>query len=108
MDAQGHFALLQGREEQAEQLLQRARAIREQALLNAHPDVAQTLHHLAQLYEKQGKTEQAQPLYQRALAIQEQALGPEHPDAVTVRANSTDLLGKMERLTEVVKQEGAE
>jgi tetratricopeptide (TPR) repeat protein len=98
----------QGKYEQAEPLFHQALAIRQKALGAEHPDVAQTLHHLAQLYEKQGKTEQAQPLYQRALAIREQALGPEHPDTVAVRANYTDLLGKMERLTEVVKQEGAE
>ncbi len=92
LDAQGHLALLQGREEQAERLLQQALAIREQALGSSHPDVAQTLHHLAQLYEKQGKHEQARTLYQRALSIREQALGPDHPDTIATRDALTRLL----------------
>ncbi len=44
-----------------------------------HPEIADTLHNLADLYGAQGKYEQAEPLYQRALAIREQVLGPEHP-----------------------------
>lgn len=45
--------------------------------------MAQTLSHLAQLYQKQGKDEQAQSSYQRALAIREQALGLEHSESFT-------------------------
>jgi tetratricopeptide (TPR) repeat protein len=85
LDAQGHLALLQGREEQAASLLQRALSIREQALGADHPDVAQTLQHLAELSQKQGKPEQAETLYSRALAIREQVLGADHPDTIATR-----------------------
>jgi tetratricopeptide (TPR) repeat protein len=64
----------------AEPLYQRALQIREQVLGPQHPDVAQGLNNLAELYHTQGKYEEAEPLYQRALKIREQALGPQHPD----------------------------
>jgi tetratricopeptide (TPR) repeat protein len=67
----------------AEPHLQRALAIREQALGPTHPDVATSLHNLAVLYRAQGQCAKAEPLYQRALAIREQALGPAHPDVAT-------------------------
>jgi tetratricopeptide (TPR) repeat protein len=44
-----------------------------------HPDTADGLSCLADLYSRQGKDEQAEPLYRRALAIFEQQLGAEHP-----------------------------
>jgi tetratricopeptide (TPR) repeat protein len=59
---------------------QQVLALVEQALGPAHPDVADSLNTLAQLYRLQGQYAQAEPLYRRALAIQEQALGPSHPD----------------------------
>ncbi len=40
-----------------------------------HPDVAQSLNNLAELYRVQGRYAEAEPLYQRALAIREKALG---------------------------------
>jgi tetratricopeptide (TPR) repeat protein len=64
----------------AEQLYQRALAIREQQLGEAHPDTAFSLNDLADLYEKQGKYRDAEAFYQRALAAREQWLGPYHPD----------------------------
>jgi hypothetical protein len=54
--------------------------------------VAQTLHHLAALYEKQGQYVQAEPLYQRALLIREQALGTEQPETIAVGKNYHELL----------------
>ena len=73
--------------EQAEPLLLRALAIREQMLGANHPNTAQSLNNLAYLYEVQGQYEQAEPLYKRALAIHEQVLGANHPDTIIVRAN---------------------
>jgi tetratricopeptide (TPR) repeat protein len=67
--------------------LQRALAIREQALDPEHPHVATALNNLALLYKAQGQYPQAEPLYQRALAIWEQALGPEHPHVATILNN---------------------
>ncbi len=51
-----------------------------EALGTEHPDVAQSLNNLAELYEKQGLYRAAEPFLKRALTIQEKALGPEHPD----------------------------
>ena len=68
---------------QAEPLYQRALDIREKALGPEHPNVAQSLNNLAELYRTQGQYAQAEPLYQRALGIREKALGPEHPDVAT-------------------------
>jgi hypothetical protein len=50
-----------------------------------HPDVAETLQHLAELSEKQGKSEQARTFYQRSLAIREHVLGSEHPVTITTQ-----------------------
>jgi hypothetical protein len=69
LDAQGHLALLQRQEEQAELILHRALAIQEKVLGNAHTDFARTLHHLAQLAEKQDKPEQARALPAGALHL---------------------------------------
>ena len=62
-----------------------------------HPDTAQSLNNLANLYHNQGKDAQAEPLYVRALAIDERALGPQHPTTQHIRANYADLLRTMGR-----------
>ena len=62
-----------------EPLFQRALAIRETALGNNHPDVANSLNTLANHYGHQGLYGRAEPLLQRALAITEAALGNNHP-----------------------------
>ena len=56
---------------EAEIVLQRSLAIREQLLGSEHIDVAISLNNLALLYHDQGKYVQAEPLYTRALAIHE-------------------------------------
>ena len=75
----------------AKPLLERALAIREQALGPNHPDTARSLNNLAALYNNQGDYEQAKPLLERALAITEQALGPNHPDTATSLNNLAEL-----------------
>jgi tetratricopeptide (TPR) repeat protein len=60
-------------------LYQRALAIQEQALGPTHPDLADTMHHLARLREAQGHHEEARNWYERALAVREHALGAQHP-----------------------------
>jgi tetratricopeptide (TPR) repeat protein len=76
----GWYLRERGQYTQAEPLLQRALAIREQVLGFNHADTASTLHHLARLYYLQAHYAQAEPLFQRALTIREQVLGPDHPD----------------------------
>ena len=58
-------------------LFQRALAIRERELGPKHPDVARSLHNVADQYS-QG-AEQF-PVIRRALAIREEAFGPDHQD----------------------------
>ncbi len=60
-----------------------ALALRENALGPEHPDVAESLNNLAELYRAQGRYAEAELLYERALAIDEKALGPEHPALAT-------------------------
>ena len=61
----------QGKYGEAEDLLKRALAIREQALGANHPDVAASLVNLANVYRDQGKYGEAEGLYKRALIIAE-------------------------------------
>jgi CHAT domain-containing protein len=68
-----------GRYGEAIPLATEALQIRETALGPEHPDVAQSLNNLAELYRLQGNYIAAEPLYQRALRIRETALGPDHP-----------------------------
>jgi CHAT domain-containing protein/Tfp pilus assembly protein PilF len=55
-------------------------AIREKALGPNHPDVAQSLNNLAELYKDQGRYADAEPLFKRSLDIAEKASGPNHPE----------------------------
>ena len=69
----------QGKYAEAEPLYLRALRIREQQLVQEHPQLAETMHDLARLREAQGNGEAAKTLYIRALAVREQALGMHHP-----------------------------
>jgi tetratricopeptide (TPR) repeat protein len=66
-----------GRYADAEPLLKRALAIREEAL-GPEADVAQSLNNLGELYYNEGRYADAEPFSKRALAIAEKAFGPEH------------------------------
>jgi CHAT domain-containing protein/tetratricopeptide (TPR) repeat protein len=56
-----------------------------------HPDVATSLHNLAEVYKATGAYALAEPLMQRALVIREKVLGPEHPDVATSLHNLAEL-----------------
>jgi hypothetical protein len=62
-----------------------------------HPDVAETLDDLAELYAGKGDCAAAKPLYQRALAIDKKALGPEHKTTKKVQKNLDQCLQKLPR-----------
>ena len=68
-------------------LAQQVLAIREKALGPNHPDIAEALNDLAELYRSQGRYAEAEPLFKRSLAILEKALGPDHPDVATALIN---------------------
>ena len=79
-DKAGAYLREQGEYAEAEALLVRALAIREQHLGAEHLDTASSLSNLAGLYSYQGKYTQAEVLVLRSLAIRERQLGAEHPD----------------------------
>ena len=54
-------------------------AMRETALGEDHPDVAQSCNNLAELYRALGRYDEAEPLHRRALEIREKRFGPDHP-----------------------------
>jgi tetratricopeptide (TPR) repeat protein len=87
----GYYLRVRAHYAEAEPLLIRGLATREQALGPDDPAVATSLSDLAELYRDQGKYTQAEPLYQRALAIRERALGPGHLDVATILDNLTEL-----------------
>jgi tetratricopeptide (TPR) repeat protein len=83
--------LNQGQYAAAMPFAERSLAIREKVLGPEHPDVAQSLNNLAELYRKLGNYSQAEPLYQRSLAILEKVMGKEHP-LVALSLNNLALL----------------
>lgn len=76
---------------EAELLLLRALAIRQQVLEAHHPDTACTLNDLGALYFNQGKYHEAESHLQEALAIRQQVLGREHPDVAQTLHNLANL-----------------
>lgn len=48
-----------------------------------HPDTAESLNNLAELYRVQGQYVRAEELFKRSLAINQKALGPVHPSIAT-------------------------
>ncbi|NLO78771.1 MAG: tetratricopeptide repeat-containing protein [Xanthomonadaceae bacterium] len=72
---------------EAEPLLRRALAAREQLLGDDHPDSHAVRHQLAMLLEKRGELDQAAVLYQTTLRLREQALGERHVDLIPHLAN---------------------
>jgi tetratricopeptide (TPR) repeat protein len=82
--------------EQAEVLLLRSLAIRENAYEPNHPRIATNLYLLARVYDDQGAFEQAISYYQRALAIQQQALGEEHPETRATLEHFAELQRKVQ------------
>lgn len=72
---------------EAEQLMRRALALREEEFGGEHVMIAPALNDLAFLLEATGRPAEAEPLFRRALAINESALGPEDP-AVSINLNN--------------------
>ncbi len=84
---------------------QRSLAIRENALGPEHPDVAQSLNNMAELYLARGRYAEAEPLHKRALAIWEKAVGPKHPHVAASLENYAALLRMLNRVAEAVTLE---
>ncbi len=66
LNAAGLLSYTLGRYQEGEKFLQLALELREKSLNPEHPDVAQSLNNLAELYRAQGKYGEAEPLCKRA------------------------------------------
>ncbi len=66
-------------DDEAEQHLRRALAIRQSATGAEHPQVADQLHRLARELNRQGRTREAEALARDALDLTIRMLGPDHP-----------------------------
>jgi hypothetical protein len=72
----------------------RSLEIRERQLGVDHPDVANSLNNLAELYRTQGRYSEAEPLYVRSVSICFQSLGQDHPHTQTVLGNFATCLSQ--------------
>ncbi|ABX07894.1 Tetratricopeptide TPR_2 repeat protein (plasmid) [Herpetosiphon aurantiacus DSM 785] len=79
----GFYEDLRGAYAAAEELHERALAVREAVLGAEHPDTATSVNNLAVVLKRQGRYAEAQRLFERALAIREAVLGAEHPATAT-------------------------
>ena len=70
-----------------------------------HPELANWLNNLANLYTDQGKYVEAEQLFQRALLIKENMLGPVHPSVAISLESYASLLRKTKRKAEAAKLE---
>ena len=68
-----------GHHAEAEPLHKQAMEIRRTALGERHPDYADSLNNLAELYRAMGRHAEAEPLYKQAMEIYRTALGERHP-----------------------------
>ncbi|MEO0868261.1 MAG: response regulator [Cyanobacteria bacterium J06642_11] len=93
-DGLAELYLYEGRDSEAEPLLQGVLAMRMWLLGPTHLDVAVSLYKLATLYDNQGRYNKAQPLFQEALDLCEQNLGAEHPSTKMLRSQ-LQLISKM-------------
>lgn len=74
----------------ADELLQDAARLQEEALGPLHPDLANTLNNLAVVAERTGRPDEAEALYRRAAAIAAAALPADHPMVAASRQNLED------------------
>ena len=79
-------------EPEARDLYERALAIKEELLGDAHPDLAPTLANLAALHAAAGRTTEATPATRRAIAILEPSSTSDHPTLVACREDRARIL----------------
>jgi CHAT domain-containing protein/tetratricopeptide (TPR) repeat protein len=99
----GQFLQLTARYVQAESVLTRAVDEADKVFGAAHPETANPMQVLANVYLSTGRYDQSRNWYQRALTVRKNALGEEHPDV----ANSINGLGvvarRLERYDEAIR-----
>jgi tetratricopeptide (TPR) repeat protein len=90
----GRALFAAGRAGEAEKALRRARGIQEKRLGPRHPQLAVTLHALADVLAARGRTHEARTLYERALAIRLASLPAGHPAVAAARGALQGLTGR--------------
>jgi CHAT domain-containing protein len=100
LSALGSLNRKMGRYQEAEACYRRSLKLREDAFGMDHPEVAQGLNDLANLYvyDRTDRYAEAEPLIRRALKIQEEKLGLEALDVATTLESLGDLYEAMDRL----------
>ena len=83
-----------GKYDRAVVVAKKALEVAEKSADKNHPELAESLNNLAELYRAQGQYAEAEPLYKRSLAIREKALGPDHPNVATSLENMAALYRK--------------
>ncbi|HEY6285349.1 MAG TPA: tetratricopeptide repeat protein [Ktedonobacteraceae bacterium] len=78
--------------EQAESFLQQALTLQSKMLSDDHPDIADTLQNLGDLYYEQQRNSEALPLFEQALAIRRQRKEEDHPHTQAILEIYKDLL----------------
>ncbi|MEM9265723.1 MAG: tetratricopeptide repeat protein [Cyanobacteria bacterium P01_F01_bin.13] len=99
----GYYLNQHAQYKDAEQLFRRAITLNRRLFGEEHPDVAQSLNDLAELYYHQGHYSEAEPLYQEALKMRKQLLSEEHPDVATSLNNLAALYKNQGHYSEAEK-----
>ncbi len=105
-DAVGTVYLHLAHYDESARLLESALGTREASLGADHPDVAESLNHLASVYRRQGRYDEVEPLYRRALAIRERALGADDPGVAEVLRYLSNLYRDQGRFAEAEEAGG--
>ena len=80
--------------DQAQPLLERSLALRQQVLGEEHEDVAESLNELGTLLHYRGDYEAAEPLLERAVAMRRKVLGEEHGEVARSMVDLARVLAK--------------
>jgi tetratricopeptide (TPR) repeat protein len=94
----------QNRLRESEDLLRQALSIRKIVFSIDHPNIAQSLYQLGELYYHRGQYKKSECLYRRALANFEIALGPIHPNVAGTLSSLAVILKQTNRREEAEKK----
>ncbi len=86
----------QGRYNEAESLCIKALELDKHLLGENHPNVAESLNNLAEIYRATGRYDEAKPLYLQALDICERVWGVNHHRSISIRQNLEKLATAMQ------------
>jgi tetratricopeptide (TPR) repeat protein len=89
-----------GRYSEAEALLGKVLASREQVLGSQHIDTWQTKHQLAHIYQSQGRHKEAETIYGHVLVAREKHLGVEHRNTLSTINNSANVYDSQGRYSD--------